>query len=85
MNFAEFKKKMNESKKTPRVFNPVQKLKQYNEQKGICKKCNKHFEMEEMEADHIKPWEDVKKTIPSNCQMLCKKCHRIKTNEQLRK
>jgi len=40
--------------------------------KGICPKCKKHFEIEGMEADNIKPWHESGKTIAENCQILCK-------------
>ena len=34
-----------------------------------------------MEADHITPWTEGGKTIPENCQMLCKDCNRRKSNK----
>ena len=36
----------------------------------------KVFEIEEMEADHIKPWHEGGKTTLKNCQMLCKEDNR---------
>ena len=30
------------------------------------------------EADHITPWRDGGRTVPANCQMLCKDCNRRK-------
>ena len=48
----------------------------YEEQGGNCKKCDKHFEIGDMDADHIKPWIEGGKTSPENCQMLCKPCNR---------
>jgi hypothetical protein len=39
-----------------RAFTDKQKREAYEKQSGICTKCNKHFELNEMEADHIKPW-----------------------------
>lgn len=54
-----------------RAFNDKMKREAYERQKGICVKCKKHFEIEEMEADHIKPWHEGGKTIAENCQMLC--------------
>lgn len=53
----------------------------YEKQKGICKKCLKHFELSEMHADHITPWSRGGKTVPENCQMLCADCNRKKSNE----
>lgn len=42
------------------------------DRKGICVKCKKHFEIVEMEVDHINPWHEGGKTVAGNCQMLCK-------------
>ncbi len=39
-----------------------------------------HFESE-MEADHITPWHEGGKTIPENCQMLCKEDNRRKSGK----
>jgi hypothetical protein len=64
-----------------RTFNDKMKREAYERQKGICKKCKKHFEIEEMEADHIKPWHEGGKTIAKNCQMLCKDCNRAKSGK----
>lgn len=52
----------------------------YERQKGICPRCGKHFEIDEMQADHITPWSKGGKTIPENCQMLCGPCNREKSN-----
>ncbi len=52
----------------------------YEEQQGICKICGEHFEIDEMEADHIIPWSKGGKTIKENCQMLCVHCNRTKSN-----
>jgi hypothetical protein len=64
-----------------RSFDNDIKREAYESQKGICVKCNKHFPIEEMEADHITPWSEGGKTIASNCQMLCKLDNRIKSNK----
>ena len=55
-------------------------------QKGICasKNCpnaGKKFEIEEMEADHIKAWSKGGKTTIENCQMLCRECNRAKSSK----
>lgn len=62
-----------------RSFTDNQKREAYERQKGICPNCNNHFEIGEMEADHITPWHDGGKTIPENCQMLCRECNRRKS------
>jgi hypothetical protein len=64
-----------------REFDDDQKLEAYERQKGICKKCRKHFKIEEMEADHIKPWHEGGKTTAENCQMLCKDDNRRKSGK----
>ena len=61
-----------------RTFDKKQKREAYERQKGICVHCGKHFELEEMEADHITPWKEGGRTVPENCQMLCRNCNRIK-------
>ena len=62
-----------------RAFTDKMKREAYEKQKGICMKCKKRFEIEEMEADHIKPWHEGGKTISENCQMLCKEDNRTKS------
>jgi len=66
-----------------RAFTPNQKREAYEKQKGICSdsECNKYFEIEDMEADHIDPWYKGGKTITENCQMLCKECNRRKSGK----
>jgi len=64
-----------------RVFTDKQKREAYQRQKGSCAKCKKNFEIEEMEADHVKPWREGGKTISENCQMLCKDCNRAKSGK----
>lgn len=54
-----------------RAFTDKDKREAYERQQGICVKCGQHFEIEEMEADHITPWREGGKTIAANCQMLC--------------
>ncbi len=61
-----------------RAFDGNTKREVYERQKGVCPMCGKHFELEEMEADHIKPWKDGGRTIADNCQMLCREDNRRK-------
>lgn len=58
-----------------RAFDKRDKMAAYSTQNGICPICRKHFEFEEMEGDHIKPWSKGGHTTPDNCQMLCKECN----------
>lgn len=64
-----------------RAFTDKQKREAYERQAGICTHCGEHFELEEMEADHITPWSKGGKTTAENCQMLCKNCNRTKSGK----
>ena len=61
-----------------RAFDDNTRLEAYERQHGVCPLCNAHFELSQMEADHITPWRDGGRTVPENCQMLCKECNRRK-------
>lgn len=71
----------NEKYLSIRAFTDAIKIKVYEKQKGICAKCGEHFELNQMEADHITPWHEGGKTIEENCQMLCKTCNRKKSGK----
>jgi len=64
-----------------RSFTTKQKREAYERQKGICIKCEKHFEFEKMQGDHIIPWSKGGKTISENCQMLCQVCNGTKSGK----
>ncbi len=64
-----------------RAFSDKQKRETYERQKGICVVCKQHFEIQEMEADHIDPWHSGGKTTAENCQMLCKEDNRRKSGK----
>ncbi len=64
-----------------RAFTDSQKQKAYEKQNGICKSCKEHFEIEQMEGDHITPWHEGGKTTEENLQMLCKDCNRRKSGK----
>lgn len=64
-----------------RTFSDSMKQKVYEKQKGICTICKKHFDISQMEGDHITPWHEGGKTIESNCQMLCKDDNRRKSGK----
>jgi hypothetical protein len=59
----------------------------YQKQCGICPYCanteneSKMWGFDEMEGDHIVPWAKGGKTVPENCQMLCKHHNRIKSDD----
>ena len=58
-----------------RTFDQKTRREAYERQKGICPHCGKHFELGEMDADHITPWSKGGLTERENCQMLCKECN----------
>jgi hypothetical protein len=64
-----------------RAFTDNQKRESYERQTGICVVCKEHFEINEMEADHITPWHEGGKTSSDNCQMLCKYDNRRKSGK----
>lgn len=64
-----------------RAFSNNQKREAYERQKGICTECKEHFDIHEMEADHITPWHEGGKTDDKNCQMLCRDDNRRKSGK----
>lgn len=70
-----------------RAFTESQKRQAYERQQGICPYCahehltQTHYQIEEMEADHITPWSEGGKTTADNCQMLCKEHNRRKSSK----
>lgn len=64
-----------------RIFDARMRREAYERQQGICPMCGEHFDIGQMEADHIKPWSKGGKTIAENCQMLCVDCNRRKSNK----
>ncbi len=69
-----------------RAFTDNEKRQAYERQGGICPHCVKehrektHYEINEMEADHVTPWCEGGKTNVDNCQMLCKEHNRRKSD-----
>ena len=64
-----------------RAFDDNTKREVYERQEGICPICGRHFEIEQMEADHITPWVEGGRTVAANCQMLCRECNRRKSSK----
>ena len=64
-----------------RTFTDSEKHATYEKQQWICAKCGKHFQIEEMEADHITPRSQWGQTVLENCQMLCRDCNRRKSDK----
>ncbi|MGB4759072.1 MAG: DUF262 domain-containing protein [Candidatus Saccharimonadales bacterium] len=61
-----------------RAFTDNMKREAYERQAGICVACSQHFELSDMEADHITPWVEGGRTTAENCQMLCREDNRRK-------
>ena len=61
-----------------RAFSDRMKREAYERQNGICPHCGERFTLEEMEGDHITPWTEGGTTTADNCQMLCRRCNRLK-------
>ena len=59
-----------------RKFPEQIKLRVYEKQNGKCNMCKNLFNINEMDADHIKKWKDGGKTEEKNCQVLCIPCNR---------
>lgn len=64
-----------------RQFDDEDKRTAYEQQGGICLICKKHFEYEQMHADHITPWHAGGRTVPENLQMLCRDCNLKKSGQ----
>lgn len=64
-----------------RAFTDKMKRETYERQRGMCPVCKKHYDISEMEADHVTPWHEGGKTIADNCQMLCKEDNRRKSGK----
>lgn len=64
-----------------RAFSDNQKREAYERQKGICPVCTEHYEIGQMEGDHITPWHLGGKTSADNCQMLCRDDNRRKSGK----
>ena len=58
-----------------RAFDAREKRQVYERQNQKCADCGLHFEIEDMEAHHIKRWTDGGHTSIDNCVMLCPACH----------
>lgn len=69
-----------------RAFTESQKRIVYERQNGNCPHCvaehreKIHYDISEMEADHITPWCEGGKTEIDNCQLLCKEHNRKKSS-----
>lgn len=58
-----------------RAFTDSEKKTMYARQQGICPICRQHFDLKEMDGDHVKPWSKGGRTTLDNGQMLCHSCN----------
>lgn len=65
----------NEKALSIRAFDQRTKREAYERQGHKCAICGKEFKFKQMHADHITPWSQGGKTVPDNCQMLCRDCN----------
>lgn len=70
----------NERRLSIRAFDKRDARAAYERQGGVCPLCGEHFAFEEMQVDHIRPWSKGGRTVPENCQMLCRQCNIKKSN-----
>lgn len=63
-----------------RAFSDKDKRTKYEQQNGICPICGNHFEIEQMQGDHIVEWSNGGRTTIDNLQMVCHSCHKELTN-----
>ena len=61
-----------------RAFPEDIKLAVWEKQHHICPMCNKEYDFEFMDGDHIIPWSKGGRTVMENCQMLCRECNHKK-------
>lgn len=64
-----------------RAFTEKDKLAAYSKQNGLCNLCGKPFPYSDMAGDHKNPWSKGGRTVPENCQMLCKVCNSKKSDK----
>ena len=68
-----------------RAFDDKTIKQKYEEQSHHCVYCvdegnNREYALKELAGDHITPWSLGGKTVPENCQLLCKKHNSSKGN-----
>ena len=65
-----------------RSFTRTQQKEMKTNQHNKCKICGTELSEDNIDFDHIKPWEDGGRTIIANGQAVCLKCHRKKTRKE---
>ena len=62
----------------PKYNSDANRKKTYGEQEGHCNGCRTHFELRNLEVDHIIARNDGGTDHIENLQLLCGNCNRIK-------
>ena len=65
-----------------RTFSVTQRKELKSTQNNKCKICGIELSDDNIDYDHIIPWEDGGKTIVANGQAICLKCHRENTRKE---
>ena len=65
-----------------RTFSVTKRKELKSTQNNKCKICGIELSDDNIDYDHIIPWEDGGKTIVANGQAICLKCHREKTRKE---
>ncbi len=55
----------------------------YGMQAGNCNLCKNHFELRQMDEDHIHPKNKGGPTVDGNLQLLCSSCNRVKSTRTM--
>ena len=64
-----------------RAFTDAMRQTAYERQGGVCAITGEHLPIDDMEADHIKPWTKGGKTESDNCQMVSRLANRQKGSQ----
>ena len=65
-----------------RTFTRTQQKELISRQENKCNLCKKELSTDNVDYDHIIPWEDRGKTTLNNGQAICLECHRKKTRKE---
>jgi 5-methylcytosine-specific restriction endonuclease McrA len=64
------------------IFTPEERQQMFNDANGVCEECSKKMTLKEMNIDHIIPLCVGGSNEPENLQVLCKKCHFVKSKDE---
>lgn len=67
-----------------RIFSLDDKQGAYERQNRKCTECDKKFDFEEMQGNHVTPYIDGVATDDTNCQMPCNDYHKDEAAKQVK-